>query len=40
MNPGGRLLRPEEVAEAVVRLVCEEPAVTRGAAVELLAGLG
>jgi len=40
MNPGGRLLRPEEVAEAVVRRVCEEPAVTRGAAVELLAGLG
>ena len=39
MNPGGRLLLPEEVADAVVRLVCEQPAVTRGAAVELLAGL-
>jgi 3-hydroxybutyrate dehydrogenase len=38
MNPGGRLLRPEEVADAVLALVLESPGRTRGAAVEL-AGL-
>jgi NAD(P)-dependent dehydrogenase (short-subunit alcohol dehydrogenase family) len=35
MNKGGRLLTPQEVAEAVRELICEEPGSTRGAAVEL-----
>lgn len=35
MNKGGRLLTPQEVAEAVRELICEQPGVTRGAAVEL-----
>jgi NAD(P)-dependent dehydrogenase (short-subunit alcohol dehydrogenase family) len=35
MNPSGRLLSPEEVAEAVLALVLESPGRTRGAAVEL-----
>lgn len=35
MNPGGRLLAPEEVAAAVLALVLEAPGRTRGAAVEL-----
>lgn len=35
MNPGGRLLSPEEVAAAVLALVLEAPGRTRGAAVEL-----
>ena len=38
MNPGGRLLTPAEVADAVLELVLESPGRTRGAAVEL-AGL-
>jgi len=36
MNPGGRLLQPEEVADAVLALVLESPGRTRGAAVELI----
>ena len=35
MNPGGRLLTPAEVADAVLELVLESPGRTRGAAVEL-----
>ena len=35
MNPGGRLLMPAEVADAVVALACESPVVSRGAAVRL-----
>jgi len=35
MNPGGRLLAPSEVADAVLELVLESPGRTRGAAVEL-----
>jgi len=34
MNPGGELLSPERVAEAIVQLVDERPGATRGAAVE------
>jgi hypothetical protein len=32
MNPGGRLLTADEVAEAVLALVLEAPGRTRGAA--------
>jgi NAD(P)-dependent dehydrogenase (short-subunit alcohol dehydrogenase family) len=39
MNPGGRLLSPEEVARAVVTLICEAPGRTRGAAVEFDGGV-
>jgi len=35
MNPGGRLLSADEVAQAVLALVLEAPGRTRGAAVEL-----
>jgi len=35
MNAGGRLLRAEEVADAVLALVLESPGRTRGAALEL-----
>ncbi|MHC5210731.1 MAG: SDR family NAD(P)-dependent oxidoreductase [Planctomycetota bacterium] len=35
MNPGGRLLTPAEVADAVLALACEQPGTTRGAAVVL-----
>jgi NAD(P)-dependent dehydrogenase (short-subunit alcohol dehydrogenase family) len=34
MNPDGRLLSPEDVAERVVALIEEQPGATRGAAVE------
>jgi NAD(P)-dependent dehydrogenase (short-subunit alcohol dehydrogenase family) len=35
MNPGGVLLAPEQVADAVLQLICEQPGSTRGAALEL-----
>ncbi len=35
MNPGGRLLTPEDVAAAVARLVCEDPGDSQGVALEL-----
>ncbi|MDG2149768.1 MAG: SDR family NAD(P)-dependent oxidoreductase [Planctomycetota bacterium] len=37
MNAGGRLLSPEEVAEAIGTLVCEQPGQTHGAAWEFAA---
>ena len=40
MNPSGRLLSPDEVADAVLALVLETPGRTRGAAVELGASGG
>ena len=38
MNPGGRLLSPEDVAARVAALVEEQPGTTRGAAVEFTPG--
>jgi NAD(P)-dependent dehydrogenase (short-subunit alcohol dehydrogenase family) len=35
MNPGGKLLTPEEVAAAVVALILETPATTKGQALRL-----
>jgi hypothetical protein len=40
MSPGGRLLRPEEIAGPAIGLIAAEPCAASGAVVNLDGGLG